>query len=401
MFGRGFGANEIREEYNFGPSNADDQAPSGNHDSRTHQSQRQGARGSHDTPTNMEEMNVFSESDESLHRSRRSEDVPAASRYRDAHSSSFYPEGSALSTTEIPSHPPPSAVASNQGVSGGDGDGLNVTAGGVAAQLPEVSKADIVKEVTGRSNTNTNGMTVDGKEHALLVERWKNAMAEEERLNILQRQVEYQLKATEGANLEANFPPKFLCIKPLVNHTIGMVPEPRRKYVKFNYVIWMVNCVLLVANASVAITVAFSPYENEFEGPKASNKAQATALSIAYLLGVPLSFFVWHWPIYKACITGLATRHLVSLCGLLVALAFAIFMLVGLPDTGACGAILAMEVYEGKSNYLLIPLGVVISLWCFETAYFFYCMVVQWKFYRLDIMAQREARSHIDNVIGV
>lgn len=263
----------------------------------------------------------------------------------------------------------------------------------------ENSKLRIAKEILGLNNKNINGMSPSEKERVLLEERWKNAIAEENRLDSLEERVRSREQAVAAAGLLPNFPPKFLCIRPLVHHDITTVPELRKRFVKLNYMNWIVTSVLLAFNMFVVVGIMCAPYR---QGANQSfNMAKNIALSILYLSGGPLSFIVWYWQVYVACSTGRHTRHLLSLSGLILALSFSIFMIIGKTNAGTCGINFAMSTAELKSRFLILPIIIVMVMWFAEACFLVYCIVKQWVYYRLDVKAQQEVKRQMGNVIGI
>ncbi|KAH9586538.1 SCAMP protein [Trypanosoma melophagium] len=294
------------------------------------------------------------------------------------------------------SRPSRSERASVFSAAGGGGEGGKE---GKNEQRKGNYKLHVAKEVLGLNKKNTKGMTPEEKERVLLEERWLKAIEEEKRLNALESQVTERETIMRQSNLTPNFPPKFLCIKPFIHHEIALVPEPRRMYVRLNFINWIITCILLLINMGITTGVVLAPYR---EGTtKRFKTAQTIVLSAVYLVGIPLSFIIWYWQVYRACSTGRHTKHLLSLCGLVVALAFSVFIFVGPSNYGASGIDFARDVSETKSKILIFPVIIVLSLWAVEAVFLCYCIVKQWIFYRLDVNAQQEVRRQLRNVIGV
>ncbi|EKG01586.1 hypothetical protein TCSYLVIO_007413 [Trypanosoma cruzi] len=298
-------------------------------------------------------------------------------------SSAFFPEFSHSSGPDVPRKPSMESTSDQKNSK---------------EKQKENSKVKIAKEVLGINKKNTSGMSPEEKERVLLEERWKRAMAEENRLNALEEQVTHREQATNSSGLLPNFPPKFLCIKPLVHHDISSVPEVRRHFVRFNFINWIATCVLLLVNMIIVIAVVFASHK---EDAKKFHTSQNTVLAILYLMGAPLSFIVWYWQIYSACSTGRHTKHLLALSGLVIALAFDIFMIVGRTNYAACGVSLAIDISKTKSKLAVLPVIVVLFFWVVEAVILCYCIAKQWMYYRLDVNAQEEVRRQMRNVIGI
>ncbi|KEG14202.1 secretory carrier membrane protein 3 [Trypanosoma grayi] len=360
----------LKDVYDFGGAGHNDEAPPNRTDSP-------------ESPSRLEDIKVHSDEGE--------EDQTADNQV------DFGGRESILETA-----PHPSVFGPDYQPNLGNGASSNFSSSDDAANKDKRKgdhKKFVAKEVLGLNKKSTSGMTPEEKKQALLEERWMKAMREERRLNELEAQVSYRIERTTEANLIPNFPPRFLCIKPIVHHDLAVVPEVRRGFVRLAYMNWFATCILLIVNMCVAIGVVFAPYREGAE--KKFKPAQNTALAIVYLIGIPLGFIMWYWQVYGACSTGRHTKHLLSLCGLIVAFAFSVFMFAGPIDCGACGIALASDISKTKPKGVVVPVVVVLVLWAAEAGFLCYCIVRQWKYYRLDVNAQQEARRHMQNIIGV
>ncbi|CAJ1027519.1 putative SCAMP family [Leishmania utingensis] len=243
-------------------------------------------------------------------------------------------------------------------------------------------------------------MTDEQKKAASLEQRWQNALLEEQRLNDLEQRVSRdEVAATELGQLP-NFPRKFLCIHPLVYHSISVVPEHRQRFVKMAFWDWVAVCILLVANCVVAIGVTSAPIRSNVVVNHDINKVLNGVLAILYLIGIPLSFLLWYWRIYRGCSTGRPPQHILALCGLFIALVQAIFALVGTESYGVCGIRLAKWIQETRATGVVVPVAVIAVLWAVQAVFTCYMITKMFIFYRRDLAARRAARRHGINVVG-
>lgn len=265
---------------------------------------------------------------------------------------------------------------------------------------PKRGKTHAIKEVLGINHTSTKGKTEEEKAQLELDRRWRNALAEEERLTELERQITTRETITASITPEPNFPPQFLCIKPLIYHNIKMVPEHRQRFVKIAFCNWIAVCFLLIVNAITAIAVIEFPTKRDAGSAKKVNKMMSDVLALVSLFGIPLSFLFWYWRIYKACSTGSPGEHTVALCGLLIALAHALFAFSGPLNYGVCGIGLALWLKQVKSSIVAVVVAVITLLWLLEAIIIAYLLVNMFIYYRRDLRARREARRMMPSVIG-
>lgn len=264
----------------------------------------------------------------------------------------------------------------------------------------EGKKTHIVKEVLGMNKKSTKGMTDAEKEQVELAQRWKNALEEEKRLNDLEQHVVAGEQATARVVEQPNFPPKFLCLKPLVYHNIAALPASRQRMVTVAYYNWIAVCVLLVVNMGVSIGVGFAPFRADLVEPVEFNKGLNTVLAIVYLIGIPLSFIFWYWRVYTACSTGRPGEHIVALFGLIVAFAWALFAFAGPVSYGVSGIALAVHIGKTRARGVVAPVAVVLVMWLCEAGLVGYLIVMQFLYYRRDLNARRLARRRAAPVLG-
>ncbi|KAI6045761.1 scamp family-domain-containing protein [Pisolithus marmoratus] len=131
-----------------------------------------------------------------------------------------------------------------------------------------------------------------------------------------------------------NWPPFF----PLIFHSIPEeIPEASRPLITRLYQLWLVLLATLIVNmiACIFLLVAGS-----------SDGGKDLGGSIGYLLLIaPLSFLLWYRPIYNGYMKEQALYYYIFFffCGF--HLLFSIYMVIGIPSTGAAGLIQTIQMY--------------------------------------------------------
>lgn len=249
-------------------------------------------------------------------------------------------------------------------------------------------KLGTVKDVLGIGKKSTKGKTPEEKKQINLEQRWKNALAEEQRLNALENQVRVGEVATQQTNKAPNLPPRFLCIRPLVHHDIGSdIPPERQRTVKIAFYNWVAVCVLLVCNLGICVGVSFAKNHG-----KQMNLALNTVLSCVYLVGIPLSFIIWYWRIYSANTDRSPAQHVVAMCGLIVALAQSLFAFIGPTNYGFCGIIYATYIGKHRDKGVVAPVAVMLCLWLAEAGLVCFLIFKEFRYWRKDLAERR--REH-------
>lgn len=223
----------------------------------------------------------------------------------------------------------------------------------------------------GNSPPNPNGAPVSMEaliEKERAVERLRAELATRE------RDIQMALQKTLP-----NFPPKFLCIRPIFFHSIvGEVPSDRVRFVRLCYFNYYGLCVLLIFNFVTALTAFAS---------KSSGSSYAWGghfgASIPLLFGIIGAFLTWYYPIYKALSTG--AGYISATVGTAVGFLFAAFMAVGVIGYGGCGWLFVTGVLTGKDSGAATALAIICAvLWTLEAAIFFAKFIVVGRYRRED-----------------
>ncbi|KPI87327.1 hypothetical protein ABL78_3610 [Leptomonas seymouri] len=258
----------------------------------------------------------------------------------------------------------------------------------------EGSKKNVVKKMLGTGKKSTKGMSDEEKKAFRLQERWKNAILEEQRLNELENRIAQEETLTGILGQAPNFPPKILCLRPLVFHKISAIPQERRRFVTMAFWDWVAVCIVLIANCPITIACNYAPYKSTVDKAyvRDINKGLNTVLSCVYLVGIPLSFLIWYWPIYQSNYKLHPSQHVLALSGLIVALAQAIFAFVGPYSYGFCGILSSKWVGETRENGVVVPMAIVTALWGAEAIFICYMIYHVFIYYRHDLAARRLQR---------
>jgi RsiW-degrading membrane proteinase PrsW (M82 family) len=254
------------------------------------------------------------------------------------------------------------------------------------------SKSSVFKKIMGTDKKSTKGMSDDEKKALQLQERWRNAMAEEQRLNDLEYRISQEENLTNIIGQAPNFPPKLLCIRPLVFHKISAISEERRLFVKLAFVDWVAVCIILIANCPITIACNFTKAKSSVTKVRDINKGLNTVLACVYLVGIPLSFLAWYWPIYQSNHKMRPTQHVLALSGLIIALAQAIFAFVGPESYGFCGVLATKWIGKTRPAGVVVPMAIVTALWGLQAIFTCYMVCQVFIYYRRDLAARRAQR---------
>ncbi|KPA79483.1 hypothetical protein ABB37_05315 [Leptomonas pyrrhocoris] len=256
------------------------------------------------------------------------------------------------------------------------------------------SKKNVIKKMLGTDKKSTKGMTDEEKKAYQIQERWKNAVLEEQRLNELEGRVAQEETMTGIIGQAPNFPPKILCIRPLVYHKISDVSPERRRFVTMAFWDWVAVCIVLVANCPITIACNYVPYKSSIDKSRTRdiNKGLNIVLACIYLVGIPLSFLIWYWPIYQSNYKLRPTQHVLALSGLIVALAQTIFAFVGPYSYGFCGILSSKWVGETREKGVVAPMAIVTALWGVQAVFTCYMICQVFIYYRRDLAARRAQR---------
>lgn len=179
---------------------------------------------------------------------------------------------------------------------------------------------------------------------AAVVEQERQLKTEAAQLDKYERQLLSLMR-----NDEPNFPRKCCCISPIVFHDIQAdITAERQSFVKSAYVNWWLTCTLLLFNFVCSLTFLILPDKGD---PNDAMPAHLVVSIIFALFGIPLSFVLWYWPLYKACGTGSSSQHVMSYIGLTIAIMFNIFASVGAVGLGSCGMLFIFHARNEKETH--------------------------------------------------
>lgn len=231
-----------------------------------------------------------------------------------------------------------------------------------------------------------------------LQERWSKALREEERLKKLAGDVEAKERSVSGAirRLTPNFPRKFLCMSPVVHHDIEFdIQADRQTFMKITYGQWWATVAMLSLNFIMCLIVLLLPNKNADVDGDAKSTSQHVGLAAGYLLGIPMSFVVWYWQVYKACMLRKSATYVAAFVGLVVGFLFAAFMAIGLVGLGGTGILFAIHVSDAKGSGAAVPVIILCCCWIAQCCMFAFIMFRLRQYYYADGASLEEAKRQV------
>jgi hypothetical protein len=220
-------------------------------------------------------------------------------------------------------------------------------------------------------------------------QRWNDVLAQEHNLAAEAAKLdkyERQLLALTNRNAP-NFPPQCCCIEPLVYHDIKKeIGAERQSFVKWGFHNYWLTVFMLVYNCGVAVSMMV--IKNK-DGQKAPALESHLAISIIMLLGIPLAFVLWYWPVYKACALGSSGQHIMSYIGIVVAIIFNVIVTVGPVGFGGCGLLFGLKMQDAKGANAFYPCLANAIVFGAQTAYF------MWMFWRMKCVYGVEDKASL------
>lgn len=194
----------------------------------------------------------------------------------------------------------------------------------------------------------------------------------------------------------ANFPPKFLCIRPLVYHSIvSEVPADRVRYVRIAYAMFFVTAVTLVYNV-ICAAVGLGATDS---GGSDHGWAAHLGCSIVGLLGVPGAFVVWYFPMYTAASTG--DSYGVAFIGCCVGFVFSLWSFIGVVSYGGCGILYTMTVFVSREGTAPWAMSLACTvLWGVQVAFFLGAFLVMRWLRKEDTLRERDATAAVARTLG-
>lgn len=182
-----------------------------------------------------------------------------------------------------------------------------------------------------------------------------------------------------------NFPPKFLCIRPLVRHDImgDIVPE-RQRFAKVCYGSYIFLCVNILLNILAALIGFASPQKPSAQDSK-DVWGTHFGVSFLYLLGIPGAFMLWYFPLYTGLAKGNSGKYTLASFGVFLAFCLSVFMAVGIFGFGGCGFLFVVAAQTDKNNVATTIVGVIIAVaWSAHAVLFLYIWPKLRKFSAID-----------------
>jgi hypothetical protein len=175
-----------------------------------------------------------------------------------------------------------------------------------------------------------------------------------------------------------NFPP---CM-PMVSHDIARdIPSNRIRFVKFMFVAYFFTCGVLILNMCLNFYIANQPNKKA----TSNDYSKGQWMSIAFLLGIPLAFPLWYWPLYRAVGLREGSRYVISGVTLLIAIGGGAFGLLGIIEYGSVGILYMIAAYDDKETDTPGNIALIMCiLWAMQVAAMVFGFIRQVHHYRKD-----------------
>lgn len=195
--------------------------------------------------------------------------------------------------------------------------------------------------------------------------------AKEREIDVRRQQLQLRSQRVDNALAGAvpNFPPKFLCIEPIVYHNIAAeVPLERQPLAKVNFAVYITLCVMILLNIIAALIGFATPSTGD-------TKIWGThfGVSFLFLLGIPGAFVSWYFVIYTAISKGNSGKYSLAKFGICLGFLFDVYIAIGIFGFGGCGWLYVVAAQSEKSNVATTIVSVINScLWCAHACTFVY-----------------------------
>lgn len=187
-------------------------------------------------------------------------------------------------------------------------------------------------------------------------------VAKERQLEVLRHELQVRSQRADAAlaRVMPNFPPKFLCIRPIVYHdiTAEVIPE-RQRFAKAAFASYIALCVLILLNIIVALIGFATP--NKASSTSGSAWGTHFGVSFLYLLGIPGAFMVWYFQIYTAITGGDPGKYTLASFGMFLGFCFDVFLAIGILKFGGCGWLYIVAAQTDKTNVVTTAVAIVTS----------------------------------------
>jgi hypothetical protein len=204
--------------------------------------------------------------------------------------------------------------------------------------------------------------------------------------------LEFRLRAAERvlSSTVPNFPPKLLCLHPVVYHDIDVeVPPERQRFARFCFVNYWITFGLIIWN----IATSAAGFGTPDSAPSSTSWGTQFGVSFLYLLGIPGAFVVWYFSIYTALSKRMGSKYSLSFLGLVVAFIFNVFIAVGILGYGGCGWLFTVAASSTKANAAPMVMGLINSIgWSVQAGFFVYMIGKIKTFSVVDKIQKLEAR---------
>lgn len=211
-------------------------------------------------------------------------------------------------------------------------------------------------------------------------------MAKERQLEVLRHELQIRNQRADAslASVTPNFPPRFLCIRPVVYHDImAEVAPERQRFAKVTFGAYLAICILIPLNIIAALIGFATP--NKPSADSGSTWGTHFGVSFLYLLGVPGAFMVWYYQVYSGITKGESGTYTQATLGVFLGFAFDVFMAIGIFGFGGCGWLYIVAAQTDKSNVATTAVSVITSVaWSAHACVFLYIWPMLRRFSAID-----------------
>jgi secretory carrier-associated membrane protein len=207
--------------------------------------------------------------------------------------------------------------------------------------------------------------------HEVTIEQ---VIQKERQIEILRHELNIRSQRADAALTAVlpNFPPRFLCIRPLVRHDIvGDISPERQRFAKICFGSYIALCVIIFLNIIAAVIGFASPQKDNADSK--STWGTHFGVSFLYLLGIPGAFMLWYFPLYTGLAKGKSGKYTLASFGVFLAFCFSAFMAVGIFGFGGCGFLFVVAAQTDKRNSATTIVGIIVAIaWAAHAVLFLY-----------------------------
>ena len=162
------------------------------------------------------------------------------------------------------------------------------------------------------------------------------------------------------------------------------IPSRRRRYMKALLYGYYFTVLLLWYNCIALFIATNSADDKDFTSSSAWSQGQWVSLATG-IIGPFIAFPLWFYTSYRAVSTGQTAKYFISIAGVFVGLAAAVFAIIGIIGMGFSGVIIMVSSFANKQNAVagFVLLGGLVG-WSLQGLLMLFALVWQVRYYRKD-----------------